>query len=280
MRWVRRLKSFAIGALLLAITAVWLTPMWLTLVASMKVPEEYAGTPVWAWPEWMYFGTYQWILANADIGQKLVNSLTIATGSALISVTMGFFIAYAISIGRLKLRMTVITIAILTFALPQESMAFPVFTFTKMIGVYGSLHPVYVALGIIGSAFAAYLLQAVMNHFPRELVEAAEIDGASKLQTMFRVVFPVMRPSIATVFLLMFVNAWNEYWFPILLLPVREDQPLPMAIAEAFGQPSFTSTGIDPVFASAASILAILPSLFIYFNFQKALVRGVTLGVS
>ena len=97
---------------------------------------------------------------------------------------------------------------------------------------------------------------------------------------MFRVVFPVMRPSIATVFLLMFVNAWNEYWFPILLLPAREDQPLPMAIAEAFGQPSFTSTGIDPVFASAASILAILPSLFIYFNFQKALVRGVTLGVS
>lgn len=280
MKFVRKFKSFAIGLFLLAITAIWLFPMWMTLVASMKTPEEYASTHVWDWPQWMYFGVYQWILQNAHLGGKLINSMIIATGSATISVTMGFFIAYAISIGRLKLRTTVITIAILTFALPQESMAFPVFTFTKMIGVYGSIHPVYVALGIIGSAFAAYLLQAVMNHFPRELVEAAEIDGASKLQTMFRVVFPVMRPSIATVFLLMFVNAWNEYWFPILLLPERADQPLPLAIAEAFSQPSFTSTGIDPALMSAASILAILPSLFIYMNFQKALVRGVTLGVS
>ena len=280
MKLKRFLKVSAIAISLLATTLIWLTPMWLTLVASMKSQEEYASTPVWAWPQHMNFETFHWIIGNADIGQKVLNSMTIAGGAALISVTMGFFIAYAISIGRLRYRGTVIAICIVTFALPQESMAFPVFTFTKMIGVYGTIHPVYIALGILGSAFAAYLLQAVMNHFPKELVEAAHIDGASKLQTMFRVVFPVMRPSIATVFLLMFVNAWNEYWFPILLLPERADQPLPMAIAEAFGQPSFTSNGIDPVFASAASILAIIPSVLIYLQFQKALVRGVTLGAN
>lgn len=280
MKLSHRLKRVGISIALILVTAVWLAPMWLTLVASMKSQHEYVHSPVWAWPQHLDFQTFGWIFANADILQKTLNSLTIAGGAAIISVTMGFFIAYAISIGKLKYRGIVIAICVVTFALPQESMAFPVFTFTKMIGVYGPIHPVYIALGILGSAFAAYLLQAVMNHFPKELVEAAHIDGASKLQTMFRVVFPVMRPSIATVFLLMFVNAWNEYWFPILLLPERADQPLPMAIAEAFAQPSFTSTGIDPVFASAASIIAILPSVFIYLNFQKALVRGVTLGAN
>ena len=280
MKLKRFAKRSAIGLALLVVTAVWLTPMWLTLMASLKSESEYKHSPVWAPPKYLNFDTFQTVLAQADIGQKLANSMTIALGAALISVTMGFFIAYAISIGRLKYRAAVITICVITFALPQESMAFPVYIFTKLLDVYGSIPPVYISLGILGSAFSAYLLQATMNHFPRELVEAAHIDGASKIQTMFRVVFPVMRPSIATVFLLMFVNAWNEYWFPILLLPDNKDQPLPMAIAEAFGQPSFTSNGIDPVFASAASLLAILPSLFIYLNFQKALVRGVTLGTN
>jgi raffinose/stachyose/melibiose transport system permease protein len=279
-----KLKRFAkrlgIGIVLLAVTAIWLTPMWLTFVASLKSEDEYKRTPVWAWPKHLNFDTFHQILLNSDVGQKLANSIEIASGAAIISVNMGFFIAYAIAIGRLKYRGIVIAICVITFALPQESLAFPVYTFTKLIDVYGSVPPVFISLGILGSAFSAYLLQATMNHFPRELVEAAHIDGASKLQTMFLVVFPVMRPSIATVFLLMFVNAWNEYWFPILLLPDNHDQPLPMAIAEAFGQPSFTSNGIDPVFASAASILAILPSLFIYLNFQKALVRGVTLGTN
>jgi raffinose/stachyose/melibiose transport system permease protein len=280
LKFVRFLKKAGITIGLVAVSAVWLLPMWLTLVASLKSQEDYASTPVWAWPEHMNFGTFSWIINDGEIGSKIMNSLTIATGAAIIAVVMGFFIAYAISIGRLKYRGTVIAICIITFALPQESMAFPVFTFTKMIGVYGPIHPVYISLGILGSAFAAYLLQAVMNHFPKELVEAAHIDGAGKLQTMFRIVLPVMRPTVATVFLLMFVNAWNEYWFPILLLPERADQPLPMAIAEAFAQPSFTSNGIDPVLASAASIIAILPSVFIYLNFQKALVRGVTLGAN
>jgi len=278
MKMWKILKRVAVAILLLAVTAVWLAPMWFTLVASLKNANEYATTPAWQWPEWTYFGNLVDIVTHFDIGQKLLNSLIIATGAATIAVVMGFFIAYAISIGQMKFRAAVITICIITFALPQESMAYPVFTFSKIIGVYGTLPPVFVSLGILGSAFAAYLLQAVMDHFPRELVEASNIDGSSKFQTMLRIVLPVMRPSIATVFLLMFVNAWNEYWFPILLLPENQDQPLPMAIAEAFSEPSFTNPGVDPVFASAASILAILPSIIIYMNFQKALVRGVTLG--
>jgi ABC-type glycerol-3-phosphate transport system permease component len=123
-------------------------------------------------------------------------------------------------------------------------------------------------LGIIGSAFAIFLLANVMNHIPASLAEAAEIDGANKWQVMWKVVLPLMTPTVLTVALLLFVNNWNEYLLTLLLLPDTASQTVPLAISMVnYGQ----FGGAPGELVAAASVLAALPSLlvFSYGGFMK-----------
>jgi raffinose/stachyose/melibiose transport system permease protein len=114
-----------------------------------------------------------------------------------------------------------------------------------------------------------------MTHIPASLAEAAEIDGASKWQVMWKVVLPLMTPTLLTVGLLLFVNNWNEYLLTLLLLPDTESQTVPLAISMVnYGQ----FGGAPGELVAAASVLAALPSLLVFLFFQRTLVRGITAG--
>jgi ABC-type glycerol-3-phosphate transport system permease component len=142
--------------------------------------------------------------------------------------------------------------------------------------MYGNIIFLIIPLGIFGSAFAIFLFANVMSHIPRELAEAAEIDGATRFQLMTRVMIPLMWPTVLTVALLLFVTNWNEYLLTLLLLPDSATQTVPLAVSAVnFGQ----FGGAPGQLIAAASALAALPSLLVFFIFQRALVRGITAGL-
>jgi raffinose/stachyose/melibiose transport system permease protein len=261
--------------LVLAIAVIWLLPIIMVVLASLKSQQDFSTSGFFDVPREIAWSNFEMFFGGINIGQKILNSFTISLFAVLISLVIAFPVAYAVSVGKHRLRGLVITLSVLIFLLPVESVAFPIYLLSKMTGQYGSIWFLILPLGIIGSAFAIFLLSNVMTHIPASLAEAAEIDGASKWQVMWKVVLPLMTPTLLTVGLLLFVNNWNEYLLTLLLLPDTESQTVPLAISMVnYGQ----FGGAPGELVAAASVLAALPSLLVFLFFQRTLVRGITAG--
>lgn len=270
-----RLPRTVVILLVLAIAVIWLLPIIMVVLASLKTQQDFSTSGFFDVPREIAWSNFEMFFGGINIGQKILNSFTISLFAVLISLVIAFPVAYAVSVGKHRLRGLVITLSVLIFLLPVESVAFPIYLLSKMTGQYGSIWFLILPLGIIGSAFAIFLLSNVMTHIPASLAEAAEIDGASKWQVMWKVVLPLMTPTLLTVGLLLFVNNWNEYLLTLLLLPDTESQTVPLAISMVnYGQ----FGGAPGELVAAASVLAALPSLLVFLFFQRTLVRGITAG--
>lgn len=277
MRVMRRYgANSVIAAFIVAVAVVWLIPVVVVVLAGLKSQEDYSSSGLFDLPTEIAWSNFEMFFGGINILQKVGNSFIISGGALLVSILIAFPVAFAVSVGRHRLRKVVIAISVLIFLLPLESVAYPIYLFAKMIGMYGNIIFLIIPLGIFGSAFAIFLFANVMNHIPRELAEAAEIDGATRFQLMTRVMIPLMWPTVLTVALLLFVTNWNEYLLTLLLLPDSATQTVPLAVSAVnFGQ----FGGAPGQLIAAASALAALPSLLVFFIFQRALVRGITAGL-
>jgi raffinose/stachyose/melibiose transport system permease protein len=277
MRVMRRYgANTVIAAFIVAVAVVWLIPVVVVVLAGLKSQEDYSSSGLFDLPTEIAWSNFEMFFGGINILQKVGNSFIISGGALLVSIVIAFPVAFAVSVGRHRLRKVVIAVSVLIFLLPLESVAYPIYLFAKMIGMYGNIIFLIIPLGIFGSAFAIFLFANVMNHIPRELAEAAEIDGATRFQLMTRVMIPLMWPTILTVALLLFVTNWNEYLLTLLLLPDSATQTVPLAVSAVnFGQ----FGGAPGQLIAAASALAALPSLLVFFIFQRALVRGITAGL-
>jgi raffinose/stachyose/melibiose transport system permease protein len=277
MRVMRRYgANTVIAAFIVAVAVVWLIPVVVVVLAGLKSQEDYSSSGLFDLPTEIAWSNFEMFFGGINILQKVGNSFIISGGALLVSIVIAFPVAFAVSVGRHRLRKVVIAVSVLIFLLPLESVAYPIYLFAKMIGMYGNIIFLIIPLGIFGSAFAIFLFANVMNHIPRELAEAAEIDGATRFQLMTRVMIPLMWPTVLTVALLLFVTNWNEYLLTLLLLPDSVTQTVPLAVSAVnFGQ----FGGAPGQLIAAASALAALPSLLVFFIFQRALVRGITAGL-
>jgi raffinose/stachyose/melibiose transport system permease protein len=219
MRVMRRYgANTVIAAFIVAVAVVWLIPVVVVVLAGLKSQEDYSSSGLFDLPTEIAWSNFEMFFGGINILQKVGNSFIISGGALLVSIVIAFPVAFAVSVGRHRLRKVVIAVSVLIFLLPLESVAYPIYLFAKMIGMYGNIIFLIIPLGIFGSAFAIFLFANVMNHIPRELAEAAEIDGATRFQLMTRVMIPLMWPTILTVALLLFVTNWNEYLLTLLII--------------------------------------------------------------
>jgi raffinose/stachyose/melibiose transport system permease protein len=273
-----KVAHYVLVRLVLLLAVLWIVPVWLAIVAGTKTEAEYATTGLFEFGtsvEWINFGMF--FVEPFNFGLNILNSLTISLGAVLVSLVIAFPVSYAISIGRHRLRGLVLAVCILIFLLPLESVAFPIYLLSKMVGMYGNQGFMILTLGIIGSAFATFLLSNVMRHVPADVVDAAQLDGAGRWVTLTRVVWPLMLPTVLTVALLLYVFNWNEYLLSLLLLPDTSSYTVPIAISAVdYGQRG----GAPGQLVAAGAVLGSLPSLIIFLFFQRTLVRGITAGAS
>jgi raffinose/stachyose/melibiose transport system permease protein len=126
---------------------------------------------------------------------------------------------------------------------------------------------------VIQSAFGTYLLSSVYAGFPRELLEAAEVDGAGRWRVLWRVVVPVSRPTLAVLFTFFFIWTWNEFFLPLIFLISNDNQTVPVALAVLQGDRLMDATA-----TSASALIGILPAVIFFLIFQRTLTRGITAG--
>lgn len=259
------------GVLLLVI--VWLFPFWMAVANALKTQAEFIKSGPLALPQHPTLVHITKFWSDVDFPKKLVNSMIVSTLAPLITIILSFLSAYAIGIGKIKGRTTILAIFMIAFTIPQEAMVYPLYIAAKKLHLYDNLLSIIIIFGVLQSAFGTYLLSSVLSEFPEEILEAAKIDGASSAKILRSIVLPLLTPTLLVLATFLFIWDWNEFLIPLVLLPSNGNQTVALSMAYTTGQ--WTS---DPTARAAAALLGALPSILFFLVFQRTLMRGVTMG--
>ena len=258
---------------LIALLVLMVAPLILVALNSFKTEAEYVQNGPMALPENFTLENIIATWQKVDYTTKLFNSLYISLASALLALGLSLFNAFALGIGRIRGKTFFLIFFVMAITLPNEALIYPLYYLFKTLGMYDTRLSVILTTAVLNSAFGTYLLASVFTTFPRELTEAALIDGANKLQLLWRIVVPVSAPSLAVLFVFFFIWTWNEFFLPLIFLISNSNQTVPLAIALARGE-----CGMVITTQSAAALLGVLPCIIFFFLFQRTLTRGVTAG--
>jgi raffinose/stachyose/melibiose transport system permease protein len=192
---------------------------------------------------------------------------------AVLAVALSVLNAYALGIGRIRGRVSIMVVFLLANTMPQEVLVYPLYFVSKKAGLYDTRLSVIIIFTAIQTAFGTYLLSSVLSAFPREMLEAARIDGAGRLRILLRVVVPISRPTLGVLFVFFFIWTWNEFFLPLIFLISNENQTVPVSLGVLQGQRL-----MDATMTSSSALLGIVPAVVFFLIFQRTLTRGVTVG--
>lgn len=255
------------------ICVLFLFPVFHVLMTSIKMPVDAFSTP----PKWIFKPTLKhhyhiWILE--PFLRYLFNTLIIAIGTVCISVPVASLAAYGFvrQTGRKAVILAILLLLLAIRMFPQMLLVIPYFMIAKTLHLQDTHIIVILIMVAFNQPFAIWLMRGFFISVPRELDEAAVIDGCSHLGTLIRIILPVVTPGIATTAIFSFLLAYNNFLFPLILTGPKA-KTLPVAIA-AYGAEKIQYWSI-----SAAGVTGIvIPIIIIMLFLQKQFVRGLTSG--
>ena len=250
-----------------------MVPFYLILVNAFKSPIDYATSGPFALPQAIDFTGIQAFWERVNFPQKVWNSIFISGTVAVLAVVISLLNAFAIGIGRVRGRSWIVLLFLLANLLPQEALLYPLYYMFKSVHLYDSVWSVIIVFTVIQAAFGTYLLSSVLGTFPKEVLEAAAIDGATRWQILWRVVFPITRPTLSVLLIFFFIWTWNEFLLPLTFLPSNANQTVPVAISVLTGDRL-----MDVTTTAGAALLSIIPTIIFFLIFQRTLTRGITAG--
>ncbi|ASW07345.1 MULTISPECIES: carbohydrate ABC transporter permease [unclassified Rhizobium] len=265
-RWV-------VLGILLVFLAGTLFPFFLAAVNAIKTPSDYAANGPLALPRSFDLTALKNFWATVDFPRKLFNSVLISGCTAILAVVLSLLNAYAIGIGRVRGGQGVLVLLLISIMAPQEALVYPLYYMSKQVGLFDSMLSVILIIGVLHTAFGTYLLSSVLATFPREIIEAAQIDNASRWQILWMVIVPVLRPTLAVLATFFFIWTWNEFLIPLVFLVSNNNQTISVAMGVLTG-----ANTQDPTAIAAASLLGITPTIIFFLIFQRTLTRGVAVG--
>lgn len=245
---------------------------WMVVTALSSNAELFADTPRLI-PNFAQIGVFGEALSDGQALGWLRNSLVVALGTAVISVGLGLPLAYALSRFSFWGKVIVLVVLLFTQMLPEALMVVPLFALFNRFGLLDSLHGLALANAAFVLPVVALILKGAIDGVPRDLEEAARVDGGSPLTVLTRINIPLIMPSIAATAVIAFFHAWNEYVFAVTFVFTPEIQPASVGIANFIGE---VGTPIQTVMAVA--ILFTLPAVVFYLFAQKYVVSGMTAG--
>ncbi|MCW2955480.1 MAG: carbohydrate transporter rane protein 2, family [Thermoleophilia bacterium] len=258
-----------------AIVLFCLFPVYWIVNTSLKTGAELSSGSFW--PDSPSLRNYRSVMNDGDFLLALRNSAIVATSSTILSITVGAFAAYALARLRFPRKALLLGIVLSISTFPVIAIAAPLFKLWTDIGLYDA--PYGLGLIIPNLVFTLpltiFILTSFFREIPKELEEAALVDGATRIQAFTKIVLPLAAPGLATAALLAFFAAWNEFLFSITLTSTPEARTVPAAIAFFTGSVKFEAP-LGTI--SAASVIVMIPLVVLVLVFQKRIVAGLTAG--
>jgi ABC-type glycerol-3-phosphate transport system permease component len=266
------LRSAAARLSVLALLALWAFPLYWMLAASLTPEARLFGTPSLV-PATLVFDHYRALFDERQFWIPIRNSVVVAGLTTIFAVPIAACAAYALA--RLRFRGARLLLAsILAISVfPQISVVSPLYLLLRSFGLIDTYPGLVLPYLTFAMPLAVWLLAGFFRQLPRELEEAALMDGASRLRAAVEIVVPLAAPAIATTAILTFLYAWNEFLFALSFTLGPERQTVPVAIALFRGQYQVPWGQV-----LAAAVVASLPVALVVFAFQRRLVKGLTAG--
>jgi multiple sugar transport system permease protein len=250
-----------------------LFPFYWMVNISLKTGTELSSADLL--PPSPSLDNYESIFKNSDFTMGLRNSAIVALSTTVLALIFGSFAAYALARLKVKGKFWILAVVLSVSTFPGISIAAPLFKLWTDIGLYNTLWGLIIPNLTFALPLTIYTLTSFFRQIPKELEEAALVDGATRFQAFYKVVIPLAAPGMATAAILTFIAAWNEFLFAITLTSSQSARTVPAAIAFFTGSTEFEQP-LGTI--SAASVVISVPLIIMVLLFQKRIVAGLTAG--
>jgi len=259
--------------LLAAIVAYTVFPFYWAVVSSLKSGS--ALFQVEFWPQHPAWHNYAAVFREQPFGRNILNSLFVAVSTVLLSLALALAAAYALGRVQFRGRGLLLAVILSVSMFPQIAVLSGMFELINSLGLYNNLLALSFSYLIFTLPFTVWVLTTFMRELPKELEEAAIVDGATPFTIVTRVFMPLMGPALVTTGLLAFIAAWNEFLFALTFTMTSEMRTVPVAIALISGASVHELPWGNIM---AASVIVTVPLIVLVLVFQRRIVSGLTAG--
>ena len=258
--------------LVVLISVFFLFPVYWMVASSLKTEVQMFSSK----PLWIFFPTlksYIEVFKNAEIMRGLINSLLVSIGAVVFTLTIATLAAYSFERFKTKGSNVLKMGLIISRMLPPIATVLPIFLIFKRIAIIDSRIELILALAVFNLPLAIWIMQGFISSIPKELEESALVDGCTRLQTLVRVIIPLIMPGTIVTAIFVFFRAWNDFLFA-LILTERKSQTMPVVMAGFIQQSGEIQWG--QMFATAT--IVIFPTVIFGLLIRKHFISGITMG--
>jgi sn-glycerol 3-phosphate transport system permease protein len=259
-------------ALLAVLAFVMLFPLLYAISGSLMTPREISTYPPAFLPSQPRLSNFVDVLNALPIPRQYLNSLVVAVCVMVGQLATSILSAYAFAFLRMPMRNLIFGIFLATMMVPWEAIIIPNYLTMAQYHLINS-YPALI-LPFLAAGFGTFLLRQFFLSFPKDLYEAAVIDGSGHLRFLWSILLPLSRPALAALAIWSFLSAWNQFLWPLLVVNRDEMQTLQIGISRL----QDVEAGTAPNFILAGTVLALVPTLLLIYFGQRHIVRGLTAG--
>lgn len=272
-RLKKKIAKIGFWAVLAIIVVYSIFPFYWAIVSSLKTSADLFKVEFW--PENLTFENYRNVFAEQPFGRNILNSIVVSLSTVVLCLFLSVTAAYALGRVSFKGRGVLLMVILSVSMFPQVAVLSGMFEMINMLGLYNNLFGLMFSYMLFTLPFTVWILTTFMRELPKELEEAAIVDGASPWVIISKVFLPLLGPVFATTGLLAFIAAWNEFLFALTFTLTNEMRTVPVAISLMSG-----SSQHELPWGSlmAASVIVTVPLIILVLIFQKRIVSGLTAG--
>jgi raffinose/stachyose/melibiose transport system permease protein len=270
-RPARRLMRNALVALLLVIEVAPL--LWL-LLSSFKTQSEFVNDPAWSLPKNWGFHNYTEAWTTGHVAQYIRNSLLATAPSLALIILLGVAAGFALEVMVWRGRHKVLLVFLVGIMVPSQMILLPLFRVYFQTGLSGTLWPLIITYTAAGLPLTVFMMATYFRSIPREVFEAATLDGASILVAFWRIAFPMVRNAVFTVGLVQFFFIWNDLLISLTFTTNDDLRTIQVGLLNFTGQ--YGETAYGPLFAAIS--INVVGALVLYLLINQRIIKGLTAG--
>ena len=268
-------RRWPIHLTLLVLSVIWILPVLGVTITSLRRPADISATGWWTVLQdpRLTIDNYVNVINSLGFGKAFLNSILITVPSTVLPIAIGSLAAFAFAWLRFWGRRTLFLIVVALMVLPVQAGFVPILQMFSALGLNRWYVGIWLAHTAFALPFAIFLLRGFFVQLPRELLESAQIDGASRLRTFWQIVIPLSRPALASLAVFQFLWVWNELLMNLIFVSNGDLQPLTVhtaALLSTYGQQF-------DILSASAVLLMIVP-LLVFLALQRYFVRGIVAG--
>ncbi len=265
-------KKLPVYLVMIVVSIIFLFPLLWSFLSSLKPEAQIVSYPPKWVPEVITLENYTMVLKNYPYLSWMMNSVGMTVASTLFVLALTTLAAYAF--GRLHFtgKKVIFTLVVSMLLIPIQAYIVPLFLLVSKLGLLNSYYAIVLVAG--ANVTSVFILTSFFKSIPKELEEAARIDGCQDFGIFGKIMLPLAKPAVSTVTILMFITNWNNFLWPLIAIRENSLKPLAVGIAQFMGGANSTAQ-FQYGTSLAGACMAIIPSIIVFLSLQRYFVEGI-----